>query len=211
MQMIGRAASTAEQNIEHLLFPWTETVTVTVHADKECDLKPAATQIRAGDFKGAAETMQKGIDRQCGAPEDKIALAKAYHNRGVALTYAGQPDSGLKSLQEANRLWPGNISEEAMKATQKIIAARGQQQAQDAVAAEAQRADMASAEAASASRLSNKDVVEMVQAKLSDQIILGKIRTTKCQFDTTPAALIQLKKSGASDAVVLAMTNAQCS
>jgi curli production assembly/transport component CsgG len=213
-EVMEEAITAAGQDVEHLLFGWRESISVTVHADKECDLKPAALQIRGGDFTGAAETMQKAIDRQCGAPDDKIALAKAYHNRGVALTYAGRPEDGLRSLQQANSLWPGNVSEEAMTAAQKIIQARGQQQTQDEIAAEAARATApatgAVVQVADASLLSNRDVTEMVQARLSDQIVISKVRTTKCRFDTSPSALIQLKKSGASDAVVLAVTEAQC-
>jgi hypothetical protein len=161
--------------------------------------------------------MQKAIERQCGAPDDKVALAKAYHNRGVALTYAGRPDEGLRSLQQANSLWPGNISEEAMTAARKIIRARAEQQIQDAAAADADKASAANAQAtaavvqaADASLVSNRDVIDMVQARLSDQVIIRKVRTTKCKFDTSPSALIRLKKSGASDAVVLALTEAQC-
>jgi hypothetical protein len=216
-EVMEEAITTAGQDVEHLLFGWRESVSVTVHADKECDLKPAASQIRGGDFTGAAETMQKAIDRQCGAPDDKVALAKAYHNRGVALTYAGRPDEGLRSLEQANSLWPGSISEDAMTAARKIIRARADQQIQDAAVADAEKASAANAQAtaavlqtADASLLSNKDVTEMVQAKLSDQIVISKVRTTKCRFDTSPSALIQLKKSGASDAVVLAVTEAQC-
>jgi hypothetical protein len=209
-ELLGRAVLEAEQNVEHLLFGWRESINVTVHADKECDLKPAADQIRGGDFTGAAETMQKAIARQCGAPDDKIALAKAYHNRGVALTYAGQPEEGLKSLQQANILWPGSLSEDAMTAARKVIEAKGEQEVQDAAVAATSANAAAAAAAADASLMSNKDVIEMVQAKLSDQIIMVKMRTTKCKFDTSTSALIQLKKAGASDAIVLAMTQAQC-
>lgn len=234
-ELLTQATVAAEQNIEHILFGWRESINVTVHADKECDLKPAADQIRGGDFVGAAETMQKAIDRKCDAPDDKIALAKAYHNRGVALTYAGRPEEGLTSLQQANALWPGNISEEAIAATKKVIAAKGEQQIQDAAAADAAKMASTNVPAAQApepsaptsadpsrftrpsrmtssdpSRLSNKDVIALLQAGLSDQIIISKMRTSKCAFDTSPNALIQLKKAGASDALMLAVTNAQC-
>jgi curli biogenesis system outer membrane secretion channel CsgG len=212
--LLASATLSAEQDVEHLLFGWMETIDVTVHADKECDLKPAAEQIRGGDFTGAAATMQKAIDRQCGAPDDKIALAKAYHNRGVALTYAGRPEEGLRSLQQSDSLWPGNISKAAIVAAQKLIAANSDQKIQDAAVADASRAAaqnaVAVARTADASMVSNKDIIDMVQAKLSDQIIISQVRTAKCKFDTSPSSLIQLKKAGASDAVVMAMTQAQC-
>lgn len=237
-ELLGQATIAAEQDVEHLLFGWRESINVTVHADKECDLKPAADQIKGGDFAGAAETMQKAIDRQCGAPDDKVALAKAYHNRGIALTYAGRPEEGLKSLQQASVLWPGNVSDEAIAATKKVIAAKGEQQIQAAAAADL--AKMATANVSTVpqapepslptnpdpsrltnrnpsrltstdpSRLTNKDVIALVQAGLSEQIIISKMRTSKCRFDTSTNALIQLKNAGASDGVMLAITNAQC-
>jgi putative component of membrane protein insertase Oxa1/YidC/SpoIIIJ protein YidD len=53
-------------------------------------------------------------------------------------------------------------------------------------------------------------VIALVQAGLSEQIIISKMRTSKCRFDTSTNALIQLKNAGASDGVMLAITNAQC-
>lgn len=101
-----------------------------------------------------------------------------------------------------------------MTATRKLIQSRAEQQSRDLAAADADKARArqagAAADSARAATLSNKDVVEMVQAKLADQIIISKIRTTGCRFDTSPSALIQVKKSGASDAVLLAVTQAQC-
>ncbi|HET9635505.1 MAG TPA: hypothetical protein VFP26_06190, partial [Gemmatimonadaceae bacterium] len=116
-----------------------------------------------------------------------------------------------------------------------VIAAKGEQQIQDAAAADAAKMASTNVPAAQApepsaptsadpsrftrpsrmtssdpSRLSNKDVIALLQAGLSDQIIISKMRTSKCAFDTSPNALIQLKKAGASDALMLAVTNAQC-
>ena len=97
-----------------------------------------------------------------------------------------------------------------MTAAQKVIGAAGEQQVQDAAVAATSANAAAAAETANASLLSNKDVIDMVQARLSDPIIISKVRTTKCKFDTSPSALILLKKSGVSDAVVLELTQAQC-
>lgn len=56
--------------------------------------------------------------------------------------------------------------------------------------------------------LTNKDVVDMVNAKLSDSIIIDEIHKSQCKFSTAPDDLIALKKAGVSDAVIEAMTSA---
>ena len=56
--------------------------------------------------------------------------------------------------------------------------------------------------------LNNQDVIKMVKAGLSDTLIVAKIRSSKCQFDTSANALIQLKQSGVSDAVFKAVFGA---
>ena len=44
--------------------------------------------------------------------------------------------------------------------------------------------------------LTNEDVMKMVQAKLADAIIVAKVRSSTCQFDTSTDALIKLKGAG---------------
>jgi len=56
--------------------------------------------------------------------------------------------------------------------------------------------------------LQNQDVIKMVKAGLDDSIIIAKIKTSACQFDTAPDSLIQLKQSGVSSAVMRVMTTA---
>jgi len=48
----------------------------------------------------------------------------------------------------------------------------------------------------------------MWQAKLEAEIIVAKIKSTACRFDTSPLALQQLKGAGLPDAVLLAMVEA---
>ena len=48
----------------------------------------------------------------------------------------------------------------------------------------------------------------MVRAGLSDKLVITKINTSACRFDTSPQALIALKKSGVSNAVLQAMAEA---
>ena len=56
--------------------------------------------------------------------------------------------------------------------------------------------------------LQNADIVKMAKAGLDDSIIIAKIKSSKCQFDTSPDALIDLKQNGISTAVMRAMTGA---
>lgn len=61
---------------------------------------------------------------------------------------------------------------------------------------------------ASMEPLTNRDIVEMVKAGLATEIILAKIRSTPTEFDTSPAALRELKAVSVPDAVILAMVQA---
>lgn len=54
-------------------------------------------------------------------------------------------------------------------------------------------------------KLTNKDVVEMTKSGMAEAIILAKINSSPTDFDTSPTALQELKTSGISDAVILAM------
>ena len=56
--------------------------------------------------------------------------------------------------------------------------------------------------------LRNEDVIKMAKAGFDDAIIIAKIGSSKCQFDTSTDALIQLKQSGVSAAVLKAIVGA---
>jgi len=53
--------------------------------------------------------------------------------------------------------------------------------------------------------LTNDDVIKMVQAKLPDAVVVAKIKSSPCKFDTSTDMLIKLKHVGVSDAVLQAM------
>lgn len=65
------------------------------------------------------------------------------------------------------------------------------------------------AEATSGSTaLTNKDVLDLHKAGLSGQVIIAKIKSSKCNFDTSPSQLSQLKSAGLADDVILAIVEA---
>lgn len=56
--------------------------------------------------------------------------------------------------------------------------------------------------------LDNKDVLEMVKVGLTPEIVLKKIETSSCKFDTSPQALRELKEASVPDSVILGMVQA---
>ena len=56
--------------------------------------------------------------------------------------------------------------------------------------------------------LTNSDVLAMVRAKLSPALIIEKINTSSCNFDTFPSVLTELKYKGVPDEVLMAMVKA---
>jgi hypothetical protein len=62
--------------------------------------------------------------------------------------------------------------------------------------------------ASSEGSLRNEDIVKMAQVGIDESTIIAKIGSSKCQFDTSTDALIQLKQSGVSAAVLKAMVGA---
>jgi hypothetical protein len=51
----------------------------------------------------------------------------------------------------------------------------------------------------------NQDVIEMLRAGISPAVVLTKIKTTTCRFDTSPSALVSLKEAGVPDELLMEM------
>lgn len=56
--------------------------------------------------------------------------------------------------------------------------------------------------------LNNRDILNMRGMRLSDGVIIGKIKSSKCDFETSPAALQKLRLAGLPDQIILAMIQA---
>jgi len=57
--------------------------------------------------------------------------------------------------------------------------------------------------------LTNRTIIEMAKAALSDEIILAAIGRSKSNFDISPKALLELKDGGVSNEVILLMIEKQ--
>jgi hypothetical protein len=56
--------------------------------------------------------------------------------------------------------------------------------------------------------LTNKDILDMNRIGLQPEILIAKIKSSQCNFDTSPASLQVLKAAGLSNSVILAMVEA---
>jgi hypothetical protein len=73
------------------------------------------------------------------------------------------------------------------------------------VASPTRNQDPAAAAKAQTPALTNKDVVEMMKAGLTADVIVAKIKSSETNFDTSPNALAELKAANVADNVILAM------
>jgi hypothetical protein len=55
--------------------------------------------------------------------------------------------------------------------------------------------------------MTNRDVIRLVQAKISEDVIIAKIRQSKTRFDTSVDGILALKAAGATDSLIAVMMN----
>ena len=56
--------------------------------------------------------------------------------------------------------------------------------------------------------LTNKDIYAMVKAKIAPEVIVAKIESSRCHFDTAPNLLAEMRYNGVPDSVLMAMIKA---
>jgi hypothetical protein len=143
---------------------------------------------------GSAEIVAKIHNSRCDFDISDAALEK--------LKAAGLDESVIAAIVEAP--WPERTQADQTgpvhaPAAQPLPASGGRQVAQQ----------MPAPAPAEEAALTNKDVLEMVKAGLSPEIINAKIESSSCGFDTSPTALEELKAAGVADSVLLAMVRRQ--
>ena len=56
--------------------------------------------------------------------------------------------------------------------------------------------------------MTNADVVRMVKAKITPDVIVAKFKSSRCHFDTQASILAELRQTGVPDSVLMAMVKA---
>ena len=133
-----------------------------------------------------------------------------YRNDKAEGTFVG---GGLGALAGAliggDKNWEGGalIGAGVGALTGRMLGSSNDQADARQVAAGSAMAARANAQA-TAQAVTNYDLVQMTQARLSDDLIISTIQTRGGRFDASPTGLIGLKQAGVSDRVVLAAQQA---
>lgn len=204
------AIQAAVTDVHRMFLPWSEQTELVYYDDKDCNLKQAFMALKAGDLEQAFNLSHQNFEACKTTPKVKPkVLGHAAYNVGMSYMMRSDHDKAMEYFREAARLRPGDIVTKAMADCQKakdLMAAMQRIEEKAALEAEKQQAfEEKAAQAEATNTLTNPDVVQMVQMKLPETIIIHKIKSSKHKFDTSPDALVALTKAGVSEQVIVAM------
>ena len=207
---LDRAFGRVNQAVHRMFFPWTEKTDLVYFNDKACGLKEAFQALKSGMTDLAYDRSMANLTTCEGLTKVKPkVLAHAYYNAGMSHMIRHEHDLALEAFYEAARLRPGTVVSDAIedaRRAQESAAAMQEMEEQTAVTlAERDSAERQAAAAQTAATLTNADVIQMVEQKIPAAIILKKISTSACRFDTSPEALGQLSQAGVDEDIVIAM------
>lgn len=193
-----------------LFFPWSHDTLLYYFDDKDGGLKQAYAALKAGDKELALNLSLQNLEtcKKTDGIKPKI-LAHAYYNLGMSYMIKGEYDKAIENFNESQKLRPGTIVTDAIaKCNYSKNEAIELQKVDDKAileAAKIQNETSKAVQADVASTLLNSDIIGLTQKKLPNSLILQKIKTSKCKFDTSTDALIALSKAGVNEDVIMAM------
>ena len=214
-EVLDIAYAAVHEEAAKRLLGWTETRKLVFYDDDDCGLKSAHRALEAGMLEQALELSTTNMERCAADPDTKPnKLARAYYNVGMAHVVLGEHEQGLVYLRVAARLDDGGIVRDAIQSAETALRLREEMRSYEAgIESELARRDAereARLEAAESSVLTNEDVLELAKQGLSEGIIIRKIQTSECRFDTSGDGLVALTKAGVPEPVILAMLDARC-
>ncbi|HVB03749.1 MAG TPA: hypothetical protein VNE41_08510 [Chitinophagaceae bacterium] len=205
-----QAFNLVRTQLDRMFLPWIEATKLYYFNDKAGNLKQAFDALKAQDLTGAFDISEKNLEADKNNPKLKSKiLGHAFYNMGMSYLFREEFDSAMDNFHQALRYSPGTIITQAMATCQK----------EKRLSAEMQQLDQSASVGISATNeapdstlqgqntpvLTNADVIQMSADKLPPAIIIAKINHSTCKFDTSPASLSLLTKSGVDEKVIEAM------
>lgn len=208
----AKAFSSLVWDVHKLFFSWTEPTVLYYFDDKDGGLKQAFQALKAGAIDEAYKLSIQNLETCKKTPNIKPKLlAHAYYNVGMSYMINNEYDKAIENFQESQLLRPGNIVTNAISDCTKAKNLSLEMQRVDEKAAfETQKAQTETDNAIKAqenSTLKNADIITLTQKKIPNSLIIQKIKTSNCKFDTSTDAMINLTTAGVSEDVIIEMMN----
>lgn len=207
-EVMDAAVRAAAMQVTNNYFPWTSNEGVDFLDDDDCNLKEAYRTLKAGDVQGALQQSQANV-QTCQTDKNAKHREHAYYDLGIMQLLTGSYKQALASLNQAESFHHDGRNIDAISAV-RVAQAQAQtlkrtQAAAAAAAAAAQRQAAAQQQQVASRTLDNATIVKLVKGGLSDDVILKMIAAEPGSFTVSPDAVLELKQSGVSDAVIAAM------
>ncbi len=201
-------------DIHKMYLPWNENRTLYFFDDKDYNLKDAYKSLKDGNIARAFELSKQNLEecKKDSKAKDK-EISHASYNLGMCHMLRSEYAQAIKYFNEAKELKSGSIITDAIAECERAKTIQeSMQRVEDKAsfeAAKTQAAEEKSVQSESANTLTNKSIIDMVGLKLPEAVIIQKIKSSKCKFDTTPDGLAALTKGGISEKIMMAMIEKQ--
>ena len=197
-------------DVHKMFFAWNERDDLYFFDDKDGGLKEAFKALKDGNHDLAFDLSKQNLETCKNTPgmKDKI-VAHAYYNVGLMYFLQNNYDEAIPYFRESEKLRPGSIVTDAINTCLKAKSLNEEmQKVDDKAAIEIEKSNKESLKAEKnqlANTLTNTDVISLTEMKLSPKLIINKIKTSPCKFDTSPAAMVELTNKGVAEDVIIAM------
>lgn len=198
--------------VNHLFFAWDEPTTLYFFDDKDGGLKQAYQALKSGNINYAHELSLKNLDncKNDSTVKPKI-LAHAYYNVGMTNMIRSDFPKAIESFQESEKIRPGGIVTNAIRDCKRAYQLMQElQKVEEKASLEVEKNEIKKENQAASQELTtlkNEDIIILTQKKLPVSLIIQKIKTSDCKFDTTTDALLKLSSSGVDENVIIEMMN----
>ncbi len=197
-------------DIHKMFIAWTERAYFFYFDDKEYNLKAAYQALEGGNVDLAYDLSLKNLEACKNDPKAAPRIkAHAYYNLGISYVTRSEYDKALENFKECEKLNPGDVVTSAInscnKAKNLTIEMQKVEEKASIDAQKSQNEASKAVQADQASILSNSDIITLSQKKLPNSLIIQKIKTSKCKFDTSTDALLVLTQAGVGEDVIMIM------
>ncbi|MFZ4522675.1 MAG: hypothetical protein ACOYNC_13275 [Bacteroidales bacterium] len=198
------------RDVHKLYFAWSELTTLYYMDDKAGGLKQAFAALKAGDKDLAFNLSVQNLETCKQTPDlkEKI-LAHAYYNLGMSYMIRNDHEKAIENFEASQKLRPGEIVTDAINDCKRAQALAAELQKVDNKAImDAQKSQNETEKAIqekASSTMTNADVIALTQKKLPNSLIIQKIKTSTCRFDTSTDALVALTNAGVGEDVIILM------